>query len=300
MSFIPSPNMWPSRQGYSPRYVILHGTAGGSSAVNVANWFANPASRVSSHYIVDRDGSIVQCVQEEDTAWANGGFSGTPATLGFRVAGDGIHRDVWWNITMNPNLLTVSIEHVKAATDNSDELTAAQATTSFALINAICDRWGIPKRFADSSGGITGHFSMDPVNRSQCPGPYPWEQLWQYLQGDTMIPQGWVDDSATLTAPNAITVTQGFRQFVLSNQWDTANWPVKAAEGRTPLELGNPSLGGGTRQLFRWTTLEWTPGRGVFVGWTGTEILALEAKIAQLSMPSMPPTTPAQQTAIAS
>jgi hypothetical protein len=37
-------------------------------------------------------------------------------------------------------------------------------------------------RLADATGGITGHFSIDPVNRSQCPGIYPWAALWAYLQ----------------------------------------------------------------------------------------------------------------------
>jgi len=39
-------------------------------------------------------------------------------------------------------------------------------------------------RLADASGGITGHFSTDPVNRSRCPGAYPWDQLWAFLKGE--------------------------------------------------------------------------------------------------------------------
>lgn len=290
MQFIGSPNCWPGRQGQTPRWIILHGTAGGSSAVNVANWFANPESKVASHYVIDSNETI-QCVDEAAAAWANGVISGSPAILGFRTAGDGIHRDSWWMPGINPNYLTISIEHVKPSQDNSDELTATQANASFALIDAICDRWGIPKRFADSNGGITGHFSMDPVNRSHCPGPYPWAQLWQYLRGGNMVPQGWHDDGVTLTAPNGIMVTQGFRGYVLASNWHKDNWPVEASVGKTPLELSNPSLGGGTRQLFRWTTLEWTPNKGVFVAWTGPEIMALEARIVALTTP--PPTTPA-------
>lgn len=293
MQFIQSPNFTDTRQGYTPKWLILHGTAGGTSAANVANWFANPASRVSSHYIVDRNGDFIQCVEESATAWANGAISGTPATLGFRAVGDGQHRDAWWTPSINPNYLTISVEHVKPSTDNSDELTAAQVNASFTLIDAICNRWGIPKRFADSLGGITGHFSMDPVNRSMCPGPYPWTQLWQYFEGGSMIPQGWIDKNGILIAPNNIEVTQGFRSFVLENNWDANNWPVQAAIGKTPLELANPGLGGGTRQLFRWTTLEWTPSKGVFVAWTGPEIAALEAKIVKLETPT-PPTPPAQ------
>src|SRR5262249_28217022 len=27
------------------------------------------------------------------------------------------------------------------------------------------------------------HFSMSAINRQHCPGPYPWDALWKYLQG---------------------------------------------------------------------------------------------------------------------
>lgn len=302
MQVIASPNCWPDRAGQTPRWIILHGTAGFETAQECATYFASQAmpleDRVSAHDVIGRDGMVIQCVAETQTAWSNGVITGTPANLGFRVAGDGVHRDAWWNPDINPNYQTISIEHVKPSLDNSDELTALQATASFALINGICDRWGIPKRFADTSGGITGHFSIDAVNRSHCPGIYPWAQLWQYLTGGIMVPAGWSDKNNILTAPNGIQVTQGFRNYVLENSWSAGNWPIKAAEGKTPLELANPGLGGGTRQLFRWTTLEWTPSKGVFVAWTGPEILALEARIALLETPP-PPTTPPAQSASA-
>lgn len=298
MQFIASPNYFPNRVGHVPKWVIVHGTAGGSSAANIAAWFANPASEVSAHYIVDRDGNFIQCVEESAAAWANGVISGQPATLGFRTIGDGVHRDPWWTPSIDPNYQTISIEHVKASTDNSDELTVQQINTSFALIGAICDRWSIPKRFADASGGITGHFSMDPLNRSMCPGPFPWAQLWTYLQGDTMIPQGWSDKNGILIAPNGFQVVRGFRDFILNNPWEAWNWPVENEHGQTPLEISDTKLGGGTQQLFRLQPLGWTPARGVFPEWTGPEILALRAEIAtlkaQIAALTTPPTAPAQ------
>ncbi|MBO0791094.1 MAG: hypothetical protein J2P36_09105, partial [Ktedonobacteraceae bacterium] len=53
----------------------------------------------------------------------------------------------------------------------------------------ICARWGIPARKADAHGGITGHYSIDPVNRARCPGPYPWDELFAFLQdgGDALV-----------------------------------------------------------------------------------------------------------------
>lgn len=177
--WIPAAHHWNGREGQMPHYIIIHGTAGGSSAQAIGNYFADPNTQASTHYVIGQDGTVVQCVDEHDAAWANGGFS----------AG----HDPWWNTSINPNLTTIAIEHVKPHIDNSDVLTNAQKQASFALVQDICTRWGIPRRRADALGGITGHYSIDPVNRSRCPGPYPWDELFTFLtttsssQGDTML-----------------------------------------------------------------------------------------------------------------
>lgn len=175
------------RQGHQPMYIVLHGTAGGTSAIDVANYMkgtVGSSNPVSTHFVIGQDGTIVQCVPLSLAAWGNGVITGTPtAGLGFRAAGDEVHRDDWWSPLVNPNFLTIaSIEHCKPHDDNSDQLTPAQQAASFALIECICDTYGIPKRFADAQGGLAGHFSMDPAERSYCPGPYPWQELFNYLQ----------------------------------------------------------------------------------------------------------------------
>jgi hypothetical protein len=136
----------------------------------IANFFRSTegsGNPVSSHYIVDRAGVVVQCVAEADGAWCNGYIS------------DG--HDPWWTSDINPNNVTISIEHVKATIDNSDGLTDAQKQAAFHLIYDICARNNIPMRKADASGGITGHYSIDPQNRSRCPGNYPWDELFAFL-----------------------------------------------------------------------------------------------------------------------
>ena len=170
---IANSNCFPGRGGLSPRYVILHGTAGGTSAQAIAQYFASTqggSNPVSSHYIIGTDGTIVQAVSEADGAWANGYLS--------------TGHDPWWDPQINPNNITISIEHCKPSPDNSDTLTQPQQDASFKLIYDICKRWNIPMRLADANGGVTGHFSIDPVNRSHCPGAYPWDQLWAFLKGE--------------------------------------------------------------------------------------------------------------------
>lgn len=175
---IANANCFVNRDGNKPKWLILHGTAGGSSAVNIATYFQgtqNTNNPVSAHYVVDQSGIIVQCNREQDGAWANGYLS------------EG--HDAWWSEDINPNNLTISIEHVKHTTDNSEPLTLAQQRATFTLIQHICVRNNIPLRQADENGGITGHYSIDPVNRSRCPGNFPWSELWQFLseQGESML-----------------------------------------------------------------------------------------------------------------
>lgn len=263
---IPNNNFFPSREGYKARWVILHGTAGGTSAQAIASFFKSTQggnNPVSSHYVIGQDGTIVECVSEADGAYANGVLS----------AG----HDSWWSDAINPNDLTISIEHCKPSNDNSDALTPAQESSSFALIADICKRNGIPARTADASGGITGHYSLDPVNRSRCPGAYNWDKLWAYLKGGlTMgVPTGWKDANGVLTAPNNIPVVMGFRDYILNNTWDATDWPLEPEHGQNPLEKSNPGLGNGSQQVFRYSMLGYTPDRGVFREWIGQELLAL-------------------------
>ncbi|GCE14899.1 N-acetylmuramoyl-L-alanine amidase [Tengunoibacter tsumagoiensis] len=219
---IPNTNAFANRNGYKPRYIIIHGTAGGSNAEAIAQYFKSTegsSNPVSAHYVIGQDGEVVQCNSENDGAYANGVFS----------AG----HDPWWNTSINPNNVTISIEHCKPAEDNSNVLTDAQKASSFQLITEICQRWNIPTRWADGDGGITGHFSIDPVNRSRCPGPYPWDELFAALTStqkgnSSMVPNGWHDDGTTLTDKNGATFTGAVRTTILASNWDSNNTYIGA------------------------------------------------------------------------
>jgi N-acetylmuramoyl-L-alanine amidase len=50
------------------RFLVMHYT-GGSTAQSSVDWFANPVSKVSAHIVIDRDGSVFQCVPFGDRAW---------------------------------------------------------------------------------------------------------------------------------------------------------------------------------------------------------------------------------------
>ena len=68
--YIPSPN-FSDRGGMSIEGIVLHYTAGGK-AEGSARWFQDRASRVSAHFVVGRDGEVIQCVDLDRAAWHSG------------------------------------------------------------------------------------------------------------------------------------------------------------------------------------------------------------------------------------
>lgn len=54
-----------------PLYLIMHYTAG-VSLEGAVNWFLQPQAKASAHFVVDRDGSIVQMVELDKRAWHAG------------------------------------------------------------------------------------------------------------------------------------------------------------------------------------------------------------------------------------
>ena len=96
------------------------------------------------------------------------------------------------------------------------------------------------------------------------------------------VPEGWKDDGKTLVAPNGIPVVQGFREYVLAQNWDAHNWPVAPEQVVTSgsIEPGNASIGPGSRQDFRVTSLGWTEARNVYVIYVGQDVQALTHQLA--------------------
>ncbi|MER8700594.1 N-acetylmuramoyl-L-alanine amidase [Mesorhizobium sp. M1273] len=66
-----SPNFGPRRGTLGPDMIVLHYT-GMATGAGAEAWLCDPASEVSSHYLVHEDGRIVQMVRESDRAWHAG------------------------------------------------------------------------------------------------------------------------------------------------------------------------------------------------------------------------------------
>jgi N-acetyl-anhydromuramyl-L-alanine amidase AmpD len=76
-----------SRNGVPIDTIVLHHTATPANAAGVAQFFQDPKSQVSAHYIVDRNGDVVRCVPDELRAWHAGrsSFQDRPNVNGFSV-----------------------------------------------------------------------------------------------------------------------------------------------------------------------------------------------------------------------
>lgn len=140
-----SPNFIRGRGGYRPEAVVIHIMAGTLTGTDAH--FANPASQVSAHYGIGKQGQIHQYVKEEDTAF----HVGT------------VDRPTWALIKpgVNPNLYCIGIEHEGQATDIwTEELKAASAS----MVRDICQRWQIPI----DRDHIIGHYQIR-ASKPNCP-----------------------------------------------------------------------------------------------------------------------------------
>lgn len=104
-----------SRNGKAVDHIVIHYTTSRNIEGTIAHFMAG-TPRVSAHYIVGRDGELVQMVPDRECAW----HAGTSAM----------------------NARSIGIEHVARA---GDAIAEAQARTSIALIRWLMHAFSIPR-----------------------------------------------------------------------------------------------------------------------------------------------------------
>ncbi len=112
--------------------IVLHCSTA-ATVEGTIHWFLNRNSRVSSHYVVDKNGDIYQMVREDLSAW---------------------HAKA-------ANSRSIGIEHVAAA---ADQLTNAQSVASGQLVHWLAEEYGIP------AANVVGHrFAPGNEGSTDCP-----------------------------------------------------------------------------------------------------------------------------------
>jgi N-acetyl-anhydromuramyl-L-alanine amidase AmpD len=155
------------RGGARATHLVVHGTAGGSDGSGTMAYMG--ANGVSTHFAISTDGTIWQGIPCSLAAWANAPLNAP--RLNFACA------------DLNPNLWTISVEFCKPDITNAVNITDAQKQSGFALIQFICETYGIPKKQGDGNGGIISHADINSIDRARCPGTFPWNDLVAFLQG---------------------------------------------------------------------------------------------------------------------
>lgn len=228
--WVPDAWVWKGQLAIVPDpAIVIHKTASSGDAIAVANFFIGDTStKKSSHFIVGRDGTVVQCVHLTDAAGAN-----CCTEPGY---------DPFWNHYLaengdNLNWSTFSIEHVDNDLNNATPCTQQQLDSSFALVQFLCHTYGI------TADKIHGHNSIDPKTRAHCPGNYPLDDLKNFIRTgginkfmDKQFSDVWLSVPGAYMSGIALIVKQGFMLRKLSVCFQTS------AEISTNDWAGNPVL----------------------------------------------------------
>ncbi len=180
---MPSPN---KSAGNSRRYLVIHYTAG-TTLDGAVSWFMNPAAKASAHFVIARDGSIVQMVGLDRRAWHAGvsEWQGTKSlnahSIGVELVNAGKLRRTargWvnWAERVIPDAeVTEATHRAEAAPAGWHEYTAAQVDAVLALAVALHAAFGF--------GEVLGHDDIAP-GRKVDPGPlFPMAALRARLFG---------------------------------------------------------------------------------------------------------------------
>jgi N-acetylmuramoyl-L-alanine amidase len=163
----------PSFDQRRPQYVILHHTSNPTAAQALAT-LTDPERMVSAHYLVARDGTIYQLVDERDRAW----HAGTSR----------------WGSDTDINSSSIGIE-----LDNTgfEPYPAAQLEALLALLADIEARHGIPRANFLAHGDVAPGRKVDPS------ADFPWKVLAQHGFG------AWCDAPAVAPAPSVTPAQAG-------------------------------------------------------------------------------------------
>ena len=145
----PSPNF--DERDHPVSLLVLHYT-GMKDARSAIDRLRDPESKVSCHYLVDEDGTILRMVPEEKRAWHSG------------------HS--YWRGLSRVNGASIGIELVNPGHEHGYRpFPEEQIDALVRLVAVIKQRYGITR------GNVVGHSDVAPA-RKQDPGElFPWSRL---------------------------------------------------------------------------------------------------------------------------
>lgn len=150
------------RGSFSVRLLVLHATAG--PLESSLDWLCSPASKVSSHYVISKTGTIYGLVAESKCAWHAG-------------------RAKWQEQT-HVNEISVGIELVNA-NDGRDPYPAVQIAALTTLTRDLLTRYHL------TPAQIARHLDVAvPAGRKSDPAGFPFAAWVASLHADPYVVRG--------------------------------------------------------------------------------------------------------------
>lgn len=128
--------------------IVIHSTAT-SGLTSPLEWLTLPASKVSAHYLIDKDGSIYGLVDEKNIAYHAG--------------------ESFWNGQPHVNNFSIGIELVNP-NDGFSEYPEEQLQACASLVVSIC------LDFRIESKDVVGHCDI-ALGRKTDPAGFDWEEF---------------------------------------------------------------------------------------------------------------------------
>lgn len=149
-----------SKDAEHQRYIVLHDTEGDSSPESVVSWWAGNGSLVAAHFVIGKDGHIVQCVSLDRIAH-HAGYGDTGHNELYGITEDG-RDDMLGSIPLGPsfadygmNAWSVGIELVHVG--GSGDYPAEQLEALDCLIAYIDAHYGFESEIIDHKAWRSGN-----------------------------------------------------------------------------------------------------------------------------------------------
>ena len=173
--FSPSPNH-SSRKGAVVDKIVLHITDGSPSLKNCVERFQRPETKASPHFVVGRDGTVVQLVELDRAAWHASGWNRESVGIEHIARTPGELKG-WAKLSRETRRKLVESEaDAEATTDPGLMPTEAQLAASVTLVRWLCEKLGLPM----DRRHVVGHYESPTTTHEDCGrgdddgGIWPW------------------------------------------------------------------------------------------------------------------------------
>ncbi|WP_225555032.1 N-acetylmuramoyl-L-alanine amidase [Sphingobacterium bovistauri] len=133
-----------------PNYVIIHHTSQNSTAQTVRT-FQLEHTKVSSHYVIGRDGQVIQMLNDYDRAWHAG-------------------RSKWGS---NTDINSVSLG-IELDNNGREPFADAQINSLLVLLDTLKSKYQIPQL------NFIGHADIAPTRKDDPNVNFPWKRLAEH------------------------------------------------------------------------------------------------------------------------